>query len=263
TTLFRSQDTQETLRLVRNARLNYSFDLMFGLPHQTKDQLSKDLDEVLLWSPPHVSLYCLTVPRGNPLAQNRPSDEIQHEMFQLILDRLEDEGYERYEVSNFSKPGFRSRHNQLYWNDVPYWGIGVSSHSYLDRSRWGTRFWNQPQMETYLAQIQKEEKEGHKGPDPFSLLPLSQVEILNLEEAATDYCHTSLRRADGLFSEALLKKFGLRVHDEVLRRLKAPRLDGLLHWHDRGCFLTRRGWVLADQVFESVTFLAGELTFES
>jgi oxygen-independent coproporphyrinogen-3 oxidase len=254
------QETRETLKMVRDARVNYSFDLMFGLPRQTLAQLETDLTEVLQWSPPHVSLYCLTVPSGNPLAKNRPTDDVQHEMFQLILARLAKDGYERYEVSNFAKPGFRAKHNQLYWTDSSYWGIGVSSHSYIDRNPWGTRFWNQPQMEGYRAQILKEIESGPLE-HPFGALPKSQVEVLKLEEAATDYCHTSFRKAEGLVFDATVKKFGLRIKEEILQRLRNPKLADLLEWEPARCFLTRKGWVLADQVFETLTFLPGELTF--
>ncbi|MBX9765720.1 MAG: radical SAM family heme chaperone HemW [Bdellovibrionales bacterium] len=260
------EETLATLKMIRAAEVNYSFDLMFALPKQTLVQLESDIAQVLEWSPPHVSLYCLTVPSGNPLAKNRPTDDAQHEMFQHILTRLEGAGYERYEVSNFAKPGFRSKHNQLYWQDSPYWGIGVSSHSYMDHGPWGTRFWNAPQMESYRTQILKEENrpipETGRLEEIFSLLPPSQVEILKQEEAATDYCHTALRKADGLHWAAVHRKFGALVADEFQKRLKDQKLEGLLEWHDQGCYLSRKGWVLADRVFESLTFLPGELTFE-
>lgn len=260
------QDTLQTLQMVRSQGVNYSFDLMFALPKQTLVELEKDIQQVLEWSPPHVSLYCLTVPNGNPLAKNRPTDDAQHDMFQHILSRLEGAGYERYEVSNFSKPGFRSLHNQLYWHDAPYWGIGVSSHSYMDHGPWGTRFWNAPQMESYRTQILKEEslpvsRTGSLG-EALDLFPKTQVEVLKLEEAATDYCHTALRKADGLQWTAVQNKFGHRIAGEFKIRLEDQKLHGLLEWHDQGCYLSKKGWVLADRVFESLTFLPGELTFE-
>ncbi len=136
-----AEDTRETLKLLREYDLNYSFDLLFALPGQTLAGLQKDLNEVATFDPPHLSAYCLTVPEGHAMSVGRPPEGEQVEMFSTIETSLAKLGLRKYEISNFAKPGYESRHNLAYWNDSAYWGIGLSSHSYNPEG-FGSRFWN-------------------------------------------------------------------------------------------------------------------------
>ena len=147
--------TRETLQILAGKGLNYSFDLLFALPNQTLEILRRDLEEVLHYLPPHVSPYCLTVPEGHVLSKSRPLEDIQLEMFDMIRTTLEKAGYVRYEISNFARPGFESRHNSLYWEDQPYWGLGLSAHSYMPWEKFGTRFWNPSAIGAYQQLIEK------------------------------------------------------------------------------------------------------------
>jgi oxygen-independent coproporphyrinogen-3 oxidase len=143
-------DSRELLAMLKAASLNYSFDLLFGLPEQTLDDLSADLRELVSFSPPHVSLYNLTVPKDHAMNKNRASDDVQADMFEVIETALLKAGLIRYEISNFAKPGFESRHNFLYWEDQPYWGIGIGAHSYLPTlGPFGSRFWNPASVKTW------------------------------------------------------------------------------------------------------------------
>lgn len=255
-----AQDSRTTLKLLKNRNVNYSFDLLFGLPHQAIADLNNDLDELLDWAPPHVSLYNMTVPQAHKMNLYRAEDSAQAEMFSIISNQLQRVGIHRYELSNFSKPGFESKHNMLYWTDNGYWGIGVSAHSYLPSfgGPWGTRFWNSMSAsgyEKFVSDLQNENTHNI-----ISKLPLTQIEILNLHESLTDFCHTSLRTIHGLKRESLLHKFGEQVLNIVLKRLDLLVQKGWLK-HEGGRYVfTSLGWPLANQIFLELTFLKDDVT---
>src|SRR5690606_5962345 len=130
--------------LLNKYNVNFSMDILFSLPHQTLDILKQDIEKALEFNPKHISTYYLNVHENNPLSKNRADDETQVEMFRTIEKVLEANNIHRYEISNYARPGFESRHNLIYWNDQPYWGVGLSAHSFLNEesSEWGTRFFN-------------------------------------------------------------------------------------------------------------------------
>jgi oxygen-independent coproporphyrinogen-3 oxidase len=134
-----AEQTLQTLKLLKKYDLNFSFDILFALPTQTKDGLLRDLEIAVELGAKHISPYCLTVPSGHPLSKARPSEDDQVEMFNMIRDRLEERGYSQYEISNFAIPGFESRHNNLYWSDDEYWGLGLSAHSYYSTGSVGNQ----------------------------------------------------------------------------------------------------------------------------
>lgn len=252
-----AEQTRQTLQLLKSYRVNYSFDILFALAGQTLDILNQDLDEVLTFSPQHVSPYCLTVPEGHPLSKTRLDDELQLEMFALIAKRLGEFGYERYEISNFCLPGFASRHNTLYWNDSEYIGLGLSAHSYLRDSDWGTRFWNASTIGQYQSFITTTPVTGWSS--PYSNLPDNQVEVLSRHQSLTDYCHTALRMTSGISSQGLLEKFGAEVGLRLAQQLAELFERGWLEKTAWGYKLSPQGLVLSNQVYAALTFLPGEI----
>ena len=242
-----AQDTCQTLDILISHQTNYSFDLLFALPGQNMDQLERDLAEVMAFNPPHLSAYCLTVPAGHPMASGRPPEGHQVEMFHRIQDKLLESGLKKYEISNFSQEGRESKHNLLYWTDQPYWGIGLSAHSFLHNSAYGTRFWNPSHLKEYERQVQAPE------------LPENQREELSLNEALTDYCHTSLRRSQGLIFQSLKEKFGPMTFDLVQARSEKALSLGLLDKNTSSWRLTRKGEQLSNQVFLDFTFLKTDI----
>lgn len=257
-----AQDTVELLTLLKDRGVNYSFDLLFALPTQTLDEVGEDVSRALEFNPSHLSAYCLTVPEGHKMDQGRALEDDQVEMFHVIEDRLKAAGLERYEISNFAKPGFESRHNSLYWADEAYWGIGLSSHSYLPAKAltiedqtlapFGARFWNRRAMKEYEKQI------GETDLSDWSFIkhtPEEQIERLKPHQALTDFLHTSLRRARGLDENALRLKFGNRVAAEISKRLEALLLSGWVAKTQGGFAMTREGRLVANLLFEKFTFL--------
>ena len=246
-------DTRETLRLLRKFGLNYSFDLLFALPGQTLQGLKLDLEEVASFEPPHLSAYCLTVPESHPMSLGRPPEDEQVIMFDLIENELHKIGLNKYEISNFAKPSFESRHNQAYWQDRDYWGIGLSSHSYSrDHQPFGMRFWNPKSLKIYSEQVKIRANAFTE------VLPQEQFEELSQHEALTDFCHMHLRMMSGLPEAALHAKWRGLARTLVQPRISHLVSRGWLKFANGAWSLTADGQLLSNRVFEELTFLADD-----
>lgn len=153
-------ESRDLVRMAREAGFdNVSLDFIYAVPGQALTDLDADLDELLAAAPEHVSLYALTYHEGTELWRRRAAgrvtpiaDELEAEMMEHIHERLEREGYERYEVSNYARPGRRAVHNALYWSGGEYLGAGPGAHSFVhDDWREGWRWESVPALERYLA----------------------------------------------------------------------------------------------------------------
>jgi len=178
------------------------------------------------------------------MSRGRAPEDEQIEMFHLIESQLSAIGIEKYEISNFAKPGFESQHNLVYWKDQSFWGLGVSAHSYDHLSGpFGERFWNTKDIFKYGEQ------------STARVLPAEQWEVLLKHEAMTDYCHMFLRTRSGLSEAALRNKFDAVSAQLIAEELTALLSDGLLERFGACVRLTTRGELLSNQVFERLTFL--------
>lgn len=252
-----AKQTLETLELLRSKNVNFSFDILFALPSQTFEGLRRDVEIAVEQGSSHISPYCLTVPESHPLAKGRALDDEQVDMFELIAGELTSRGFQQYEISNFALPGKESRHNLLYWTDSPYWGIGLSAHSYSKHAAWGNRFWNVNNIDSYRSQIlSHQDKEFSK---PENHLPTEQFELLEMHQALTDFCHTSLRLMRGLDERALQERFPSRVSTQVFSLLKNLEGKNWLRFDKGHWALTPEGLVISNQVFRELTFLAEDL----
>lgn len=242
-------DTLQTLDLLQSKNVNYSFDLLFALPRQTLNDLENDLKIIRNYAPPHLSAYCLTVPSGHPMSFHRASEDHQLEMFQMIVDHLSLVQLSRYEISNFAKTGFESKHNLLYWQDQPYLGIGLSSHSYLKHlDPWGQRFWNPSSIDKY--------KELIVAKPPHYLAHLKAIscsESLTAQESLFDFCHTALRLDSGLEKKLLFKKFKEPALSPMLARLRTLCEQKLVVETPEAWRLTASGLVVSNLVFEKLS----------
>lgn len=247
-----SDQTKETLALLRKYNLNFSFDLLFALPTQSLDELRQDVLTAVDLGSSHISPYCLTVPEGHPLSFNRPLDEEQIEMFNIIHENLNLAKFKRYEISNYGLSGFESQHNLLYWQDQDFWGLGLSAHSYSKKkthfqknTSWGSRYWNPNNIQVYENQIQQN----------LSELDSTQIEFLAQHQALTDFCHTSLRLEAGLRLDSLRIKFGEHL-TKIVYDLAKPMVERqLLSQNSEGFQLTNEGILISNQIFEKFTFL--------
>ena len=244
-----AQQTKDTLSLLRKYNLNFSFDLLFALPTQTLDELKYDVDVAVELGSKHISPYCLTVPEGHPLSKNRPLEDEQIEMFRIIHGALSRQGQNRYEISNYSQPGFESKHNLLYWTDEEYWGLGLSAHSYSKASDWGSRFWNLNSIDLYAKQVEAN-----------TALPDNQIEILEKHQALTDFSHTSLRLSEGLSVKKIVNKFGANALDIITETARPLLKHDLLSFQNNHYVLTEKGLLISNQVFEKFTYLKNDLS---
>jgi oxygen-independent coproporphyrinogen-3 oxidase len=246
-----AEDTRETLRMLQSRNINYSFDLLFALPDQSLEDLERDIDETLSFSPTHLSAYCLTVPEGHRMSEGRVSEDEQVDMFSLIEERLLDAGLQKYEISNFAKSGFESQHNLLYWSDQSYWGLGLSAHSYFSEQELGFRFWNPKSFRHYIDQLESG--------TIIAELPLEQCEQLKSHEIATDLCHTFLRQKKGLSLDVLRSKLQAPEVSLIQQRLEPLVQEGLLEKASNFWRLSSEGEVLSNRVFSQLTFSYEEL----
>ncbi|MCC6138185.1 MAG: coproporphyrinogen III oxidase family protein, partial [Bdellovibrionaceae bacterium] len=244
-----AKDTYDTLSLLQEQDVNYSFDLLFALPHQSRERLANDLQKISSLKPPHLSAYCLTVPTGHPMSTNRAQDVDQAQMFEDIENTLNDCGLRRYEISNFAIPGKESQHNLLYWKQQPYLGLGLSAHSYLkNSSSWGDRFWNPSSVEKYAEFV-----ENFPSVDPLSAHhKLALAETLSVNAALFDFCHTYLRLDAGIQKENLFATFPKQLTDQVQQKLDPLEKSGLIVQTEKSWCLTAQGRVLSNLVFEKI-----------
>lgn len=253
------QQTIQTLQLFKKYNLNFNFDILFGLPFQTKEELVYDVQQAISLGSTHISPYYLTVPEGHPLSKNRPIEDNQIIMFDVIESELSKAGFNRYEISNYALPGFESKHNMLYWTDQEYAGFGLSSHSYVKSNfeqnfPWGARFWNPNNIKIF-----EQELLDYLGRDNFSFqspqdFPSKYFEQLKENQSLTDFCHTSLRIAKGLDLKKLEAKFSRSFFEQAVNALNRLNADGLVEKTPIGFTLSPKGKMISNFVFERLTF---------
>ena len=217
---------------------NISVDLMYGFPNETLDDWQHDIEAALALNVDHISAYCLMIEEGTVLYQwsmvnNQWSmdEELERQMYELLIERLTDAGYEHYEISNFAKPGYRSRHNSSYWHDVPYIGLGAAAHSYD-----GTcRSWNVADIRKYMSAIKRDERPAER-------------EVLDPDTHYNDRITTALRTSDGLDLTTLME--GHRRH--CLHEAEPFLKNDLLKLTGSRLVLTRRGLFVSDMVMSQL-----------
>ena len=240
--LTRIHNVQQGLECYRHAREvgfeNVSIDLIYALPDQSKAQWLLNLERAVALEPNHISAYGLIVEDNTPLARlvsskliaPKPPDE-EAEFFELTMEFLEAHGFEHYEVSNYAKPGFRSRHNYNYWRHENYLGFGPSAHSFWNENNTARRWFNIPNLSHYCADL----REG--------TLPTQREEILTKQQLVTEQVFLGLR-SDGLRVSEIESAFSApqqSVVRELVQRGAAQHEDGLLR-------LTRQGYLLCDEI---------------
>ena len=242
------ENSKKDLETLNSLGLNYSMDLLYGLPGQRMEDLKQDLEIIKSFSPPHISPYNLTLAKGHKFDQNRPNDEVQIEMMDLIENELKSFNCYKYEVSNFAKPGFEAVHNKGYWNDVSYFSFGMGAHSYdKDFGDWGRRYWNTAHYDKYKKCIDSSKR------------PYQGEEILKLHESFTDYVHTHLRQVEGLNKSSFIKKFNgdllKKFEDKTFKLISS----NLLEKNEYGWALSKEGFRKTNQVFLELYFSQEDL----
>ena len=232
-----ANDTRQTLELLKENVKNFSLDLLFGLPHQSLEELKTDLKELHQIQPPHVSPYLLTVPKAHPMSKARPTEGEQIKMFHLIENSLAELGLFKYELSNFSKKHFESVHNHIYWSDESYWGLGLSAHSYIREHK--TRFWNPKTWPEYTQYINS----------PWETPDKKYSETLSPNEYGFDFTHTALRLSQGIDKKKFYQRLGIDVARYLSHKLSQLESRGWVVSDPSTWKLTPEGQLMSNQVF--------------
>jgi oxygen-independent coproporphyrinogen III oxidase len=230
---------------IRQRIANVSLDLIFGAPGQTEQSWKADLERAIQLQPVHISTYGLTYEKGTPLWKRREAGGVQplSEMTELALyththDRLITAGFEHYEISNFAQPGQRSRHNQKYWANEAYHGVGVGAVRYVG----GSREHNRRNTVDYIKAVLSGES------------PTFQREELSPVERAEETLAVQLRRADGVDRSAFRQQTGHDVAEIVDDRLGHLIETGLIADAGTRFFLTFAGMCVADAVVSKLVW---------
>lgn len=235
----------ETVTAVAQARAagftNINLDLMYGLPGQSLESWQRTLANCLTLAPAHLSCYALTVEQETKLASNiqnqrsqAPDEGLQIQMDEAAQRMLADAGYERYEVSNYAKPGYACRHNLLYWTNGEYLGLGPSAQSYLG----GTRFGKAADLAAYNASLAAHdlpledrttlsEKEQLRDAVIFGLRLIQGIPSHDLHQHATNYGHEAVTAQ--LLAQELIEQNGERSRLSAKGRLQADTIAGQLY----------------------------------
>lgn len=231
------------VRRLREAGIgNISIDLMFGFPGETTAQWEADIRAALALEPQHISAYSLMYEEGTPLFDMLRRGEIEETgeeewraMYDRLIDLLAAAGYEHYEISNFARPGFRSRHNSSYWHGVPYVGIGAAAHSYnkVERS------WNVADIRAYMEGMERGER-------------VAGYETLDADTRYDDLITTALRTREGIDMQAMRREFGPELYQFLLDTARPHIRSGRMALGDGRLALTRKGLYVSDDIMSDL-----------
>lgn len=233
----KSSDVRRAVETLRKAGIeNISIDLMYGFPGETVDDWKQDIDTAISLNVEHISAYSLMFEEDTPLYHmkekgdvSETDEELSLQMYETLIDRLKSAGYKHYEISNFAKPGFRSRHNTGYWTDIPYMGIGAAAHSYNRTSRQ----WNVSDITKYINEIG-----NNKIP--------AETENIDSDTRYNDTIMLRLRTCEGVnitndICEEKYRKACLKTAQKYID-------NGLLTLDNGSLRLTRKGLFVSDMI---------------
>jgi oxygen-independent coproporphyrinogen-3 oxidase len=246
----REKTLQDIERLRRAGISNINVDLIAGLPHQTRESWNYSLDEAIAAGVPHVSVYMLEVDEDSRLGRELiaggikyhahfvPDDDLTAEMYETACDRLNGAGIKQYEISNFAREGFESRHNLKYWTRQPYLGFGVDAHSMLPAT-----------AEARARGVESLRLATTDNYDEFLVSAETTASEVTAAQAAEESLFLGLRINRGISLAVLHEKFGgaFEVYDPVINELVS---EGLLDREDDAVRLTARGRLLSNEVFQ-------------
>ncbi len=238
-------EAKKSLELAIRHFDNISIDLIYGLPHLTESSWKENLDLTFDMGVQHISSYALTVEPKTALDHfiksgkfEAPRDVLTERHFKILQELTEKQNYVQYEISNFGREGFFSRHNTSYWKGVPYLGIGPSAHSYDG----DYRSWNISNNSKYISTLQN------------NLLP-NERELLNTEDRINETIMTGLRTIWGVSLGAIQEKHGEKYKKEILLQAEKYLEQGSLYLAQEHLFLRPESYFLADGISSDLFLL--------
>ena len=237
-----NEHVYETIQNAKNVGFtNISIDLMYGLPGQTMEQWQDSLEKALALKLPHYSAYSLIVEPKTifyiQYAKGKlilPTEDLEAEMYGVLIDTMEAHGVHQYEISNFAHEGYASTHNKIYWDNDEYAGFGAGAHGYLE----GVRYSNVAPIKKYIEL----EMEGNR--------PLLHEHTVTREERLEEQMFLGLRKTAGVTHAEFEQKFGqsmASLYEEIIAILQQEKL---LEVDEHGVRLTRRGRFVGNEVFQ-------------
>ena len=247
--LGRGHSVEEIGEIVQMAQsegfVNLSLDLMFGLPEQTIEQFSESITKAIELGITHISSYSLQVEKKTVFYNKwrkgelpLPTEEAEADMYELLMKRLEEAGLLQYEISNFAKPGYESRHNITYWKNNEYYGIGAGAHSYID----GVRRANAGPLKQYMTKIDENK------------FPYMDDNVLTKNERMEEEMFMGLRMREGVSKETFKYKFNQSIEEVFSEQIEKLVRSDLLKDTGSHIALTEQGFFLGNEVFQE--FLA-------
>ena len=238
-----SDEVKHAVKLLREAGIkNISIDLMFGFPDESLSQWKEDISAALALNVEHISAYSLMYEEDTPLWKmldtgkvKEIDEELSLTMFKELVCQLTDAGYEHYEISNFARLGYRSRHNSSYWHQVPYIGLGAAAHSFDLNSRQ----WNVADLKLYIEEINN------------GIIPMEREELDN-DTTFNDIITTALRTSDGIDLNALETRLGKRYRNTLISAAGKHLEQGLLEIRQDRLRLTSEGIFISDMVMSDL-----------
>jgi oxygen-independent coproporphyrinogen-3 oxidase len=238
----RVHNTKQALDSIRFSREagfeNFSIDLIFGTPGLTDKEWKENIQTVIDLKVPHVSSYALTVEPKTALQKmielrkkENINNDVQAKQFLILMEMMRTAGYEHYEISNFAKPGFRSRHNSSYWSGEKYIGIGPSAHSYNGKER----MWNKANNMIYIKSLQQ------------NIIPFEK-EVLTETEKLNEYVMTSLRTIEGMDLNFIEENFSVSERKRIEKLLNSRVEKENYFQQNAKIILTDRGKLFADRI---------------
>ncbi|PFA64589.1 coproporphyrinogen III oxidase [Bacillus sp. AFS015802] len=221
---------------------NISIDLIYSLPKQTEEDFQDTLKKALDLELPHYSAYSLIVePKTvfyNLMRKGKlslPSQDQEAAMYEILIDTMEKYGINQYEISNFAKPGYESKHNLVYWDNNEYYGLGAGAHGYIN----GVRYSNYGPLKKYMDPI----SEGS--------LPTIQEHQVTKAEMMEEEMFLGLRKAEGVSKSTFQQKFGSSIESVFGSSIEEMEKRGLLSVNEERIALTKQGRFLGNEVFQS------------
>ncbi len=240
--MHRRADIYRAVPILREAGIrNISFDLIAGLPHQTKESWKQSLEELMALAPEHVSVYLLEVDEGSRLGKELlargtrysagavPSEDAMAEFYEIAQAELAEAGYHHYEISNWAKPGFESKHNLKYWRREAYLGFGAGAHSFSGKQRWA----NAHDAAAYVKAIES------------GRWPVEQLEAVTEKMALEEELFLGLRQLDGIDVSRIEREYGVALSG----RFEPLAAAGLVEREGNVVRLTEEKLSVSNEVF--------------
>lgn len=255
-TLGRMHTPEQAEIVVDNARAagfqNVSIDLIYGVPNQSMDDLHADLNKVQLLNPDHISAYGLTIEKGTPFFQRYRTGRLKLldeglvvDMMETLCQRLEEIDLNRYEISNFAKPGYEARHNMAYWDGDDYLGLGAGAHSFSSLGRMDAENAHPARWANYALPNKYMKEAISKGKAE------SWSDTLSEKDLMFEFFFLGLRKCRGVRLDDFSARFGSSVYEVYPTLMKVLSQQGYLQTRDGYLALTQKGLLFADTVIEN------------